>query len=702
MPNTEDLLPRDFTDVSYETWRAEVERLLKGGDFQKKLVTRTLEGIEVQPLYTEADWASARDAGGFAGAPPYRRGALPQGRYGEQRDTRTRYEHPDTQVLARELAADLARGAGSLWLCFDGQVRSGRALPEAPRGAERGVGCVNAAHLARALDGVRLDCVTLSLDGGANALAVAACFADVVAKSGVPLERVAVWFNADPLGALARDGALPFALDSARLQLSALAEFAARKAPLARSVTVSTVPYHDAGAHAAQELAFALATGVTYLRWLTEGGLDLRAACSQLAFSFAVGSDFYMELAKLRAMRQCWASVVAACGGGADEQRCMIHAMTSARTKTQRDPWVNLLRETSEAFAAAVGGADSVTTSGFDRWVGNSDAFARRIASNTQVVLDEEAHVTRVADPGGGSWYIEALTDALAQKAWQAFQTIEASGGMPAALASGAIATQVAGVARERAALVAKRKQPITGVSEYANVDEEPVARPEPDWAAIERTRAAALAATSGHEAVAKPLLEARAAGRGIVEAAIRVAGEGASLGQITCALAGSGEPARIEALPVRRTAAAYEQLRDACDAYARTHGQRPSVFSCNLGPIPQHKARAQFAAGFFNAGGFAVLDNDGFATNEAAAEAYAKSGAPMCVICGSDDAYVQSVEALAPLLKARGAKQIVLAGRGGEHEARYRAAGVSEFIFMGCDVVQTLHALLVQLGVMS
>jgi methylmalonyl-CoA mutase len=704
MPNTEESLLGEFPEVSYDAWRAEVERALKGGDFQKKLVTRTVEGIDVEPLYTEASWPGQRDPGGFAGAPPYRRGPEAQGRYGERWDMRPRYDNPDPSALKREIAADLARGARSLWLAFDADVRGGRAGAQVPHDGGTGVGCASAQQLAVLLDDVLLDAVTVSLDAGANALAVAACFANVVSHRGLTLDRTPAWFNADPLSALARDGRLPFSIDSARAQLVALAEFTARNAAGSRAVTVSVVPYHDAGAHAAQELAFALATGVTYLRWLTDAGLDLRSACSQIAFSVAVGSDFYMELAKLRALRQCWATVIAACGGGAEEQRCTIHATTSTRTKTQRDPWVNMLRETSEAFAAAIGGADIVTTAGFDRLLGVSDGFARRIAGNTQVILDEEAHVTRVADPGGGAWYIEALTDRLAQQGWQGLQAIEATGGMQNALCSGAIAKQIADVARERAALIAKRKQPITGISEYANVGEERVARTAPDWAALSAARAAALAVTAKDEAIAKPLVQARTAGRGVVEAAIAVAGQGANLGQLSCALASPGEAPAIEPLGLRRAAAPYEQLRDACDAYAAQHGgQPPRVFSCNIGPIPQHKARAQFAGGFFNAGGLSMIDNDGFATKEAAAEAYGASGAALCVICGSDDAYAEWVEALAPLLRARGCKRLVLAGRpAADAEARYRAAGVTDFIFMGCDAVQTLRALLTEIGVVS
>lgn len=704
MANTDERLLRDFPQLTYEAWRAEVERALSGKDFGQRLVTRTLEGIEVQPLYTARDFDGAGDPAGLPGAPPYRRGALPIGRHGEAWDMRPSYDNPDSEQLAREIAADLARGARSLWLRFDAQVRGGTAGAEPPRGPnERGIPCVSAAQLGALLAKVPLPEIALSLDAGGNALAIAACLFSVASERGVAIESLQGELNADPLGALARDGSLPHSLDSARAQLAALAHFCAERAPRLRSITVSAAPHHDAGAHAAQELAYALSTGVTYLRWMTDAGLELGAACAQLGFRFGIGSDFFMEMAKLRAMRLCWANAVRACGGGDAEQRCFIHASTSARTKTARDPWVNMLRETTEAFSASAGAADAITTQGFDRLLGVPDAFGRRIAGNAQVILNEEAHVTRVADPAGGAYYVESLTDGLAQRAWALFQAIEASGGMPHALQRGEIAAQIAETARARSALIAKRKRAITGVSEFAKVDEPAVTRAEPNWAAIVKARKSALLGLSKDEAIAKPLLQGRASGQELVRIAAEVAGQGASLGQLACALAGAtggGEPAAVDPLPLRRDAEPFERMRDACDARERETGKRPAVFLCNLGAIPEHVARAQFATGLFNAGGLAVATNDGFAAAERAAEAFAQSGAELAAICGSDKAYPEWIERVAPLLCARGAKRVIVAGRPGDAEASYREAGVTDFIYVGCNAVETLEALLGAIGV--
>ena len=678
-----------FAEVSYEQWRANLQQ-----DFEKRLVTRTLEGIDVQPLYRAEDWPWAEDAGGFPGAPPYRRGAHALGNLGARWDTRPRFEQPDPRVLQRELAADLERNASSLWLCFDAQVRNGQVQAQPPRALyERGVPCLTAAQLAQLIANVPLDEVALSLDAGGNALALAACFVAAAQARGVELDTLRGGFDADPLAALARDGALPCSLASAQQQACALADWCHANAPGMRALTVSVVPHHDAGAHAAQELGYALATGATYLRWVTDAGLSIDAACAQLAFRVAVGSDFFMEIAKLRALRQAWSQLVGACGGGADAQRCVVHAVTSTRTKTARDPWVNLLRETTEAFAAAAGGADAITTCGYDRLAGSSDAFARRIAGNLQVVLDQEAHVAQVADAAGGAWYVEQLTDQLAQGGWSVLQAIERAGGMAAALTAGAIGEQIAATARERDARIAKRKQAITGVSEFAKVDEEPLTRPEPDWAGIVKLRAQALEFAGQDSDALRAVPAARKGGRGLVDAAIAAARADATLGQLSAALRGDDAPARCAPLQLKRDAAAYEALRDACDLAARD-GKRPAIFLCNLGPIAQHAARAQYASGFFAAGGLAVLGNDGFETPDAAADAFAKSGAPLAVLCGSDDAYPEWVEPLAPKLRAAGAKWLILAGRARspELEQRYRAAGIDELIFMGCDVVQGLQ----------
>ncbi len=706
MSSTQDKLLAEFPKTNHQTWRQQVDKDLKGADFQKRLVTKLLDGIDVQPLYAPDAPAQASDIAGFAGLPPYTRGARPLAAHGADWDLRPLHDNPDAAAVSADLATDLSRGARSLWLRFDATVRFGLDADAARAGVgPDGVPCASAAQLQELLREVDLASVPLTLDAGANALAVAAMFFSVARARGVALSKLRGSLACDPLGALARDGTLPYPVEMAASLSAELARFVGSQAKGVRALEVNTTPYHDAGASCAQEIAFALATAATYLRWLTGAGLEVGAAAKQIGFTYSVGGDLFLELSKLRAARLCWSKLVAACGGDAEAQNTHVHTVTSRRTKTQRDPWVNMLRSTTEAFSAMAGGADSLTTRGFDELIGQSDSFGRRIARNVQVVLNEEAHVTRVADPAGGSYYVEALTDAVARSAWALFQELETHGGMQQALLSGAVAKQLAEVADKRNASLRKRGTPVLGVSEYANLAEEAVTRPALDTAKLRSTQLTELTrlrAAHAQAASTAGVTQARAAGKDLFASAIDAATAGASLGALTKALAGGAEPICTQPLPVRRNADPFEALRARSTAHALTTGSLPKAFLCNLGAIVEHKPRSAFATGFMNAGGVAVVDNDGFATAQAAAEAFAGSGATLAVVCGSDAQYPQWVPELVPLLRQKGAREVVLAGRPGEHEAAFAQAGVGTFIFTGADVVTTLAGLLDRVGVAS
>lgn len=562
MADAKPLLSIEFPPTDVGAWRTMVERALGAGAVESKLVTHTLEGIAVRPLYTAAD-AAASGEGEAPGVPPYRRGAEPIGRWSERRDLRSAIANPDHDAARGEIDRDLKHAARSLWLRFDAGARLGREDAGVVRPGDleaSGLACVSAAQLAALLDGVAFDRVPVALDAGGNALPAAALWVAAARARGIAADALHGSLCADPLGALARDGALPCSLAVARAQLVALARWTSTRAPGLRAACVSSLAYHEAGAHAAQELACTLATGVAYLRWLVDAGMPVDAATGQIEFRVAVASDVFMEIAKLRALRWLWAEIVRAAGGSDDAARAPIHAVTSPRTRTRRDPWVNMVRDTTQAFAAHVGGADAVTTTGFDALWGPSDPLARRIALNAQVLLDEEAHVTRVADPAGGSWYAEALTDALARAAWEAFSAIEREGGMQGALASGRAAREIDEVARTRLARIAGRELAIIGVNEFALPHEEPLVRPPPDAKQLAAARRAWLDRARADAPTLSALRTLAGADRAeVVDAAIETAAAGASLSAITAALAGSDAPATLAALPLRRDAAAHD-----------------------------------------------------------------------------------------------------------------------------------------------
>ncbi|OIJ67310.1 methylmalonyl-CoA mutase family protein [Streptomyces mangrovisoli] len=510
-------LAAEFPDATHEQWQSLVEGVLRksgkevSGTAAEDALSTTLEdGLRTRPLYTARD--AAPDTG-FPGFAPFVRGGRAEGGIAGGWDVRQRY----AALQDGAILTDLENGASSLWLTV-------------------GAAGIPVEALGKALEGVYLDLAPVVLDAGADTEAAALELLRIVEERGVAGQARGN-LGADPLGHEARTGeALDFA------PFAALARRTAEEYPGLRALTVDALPYHEAGGSAAQELGASLATGVAYLRELTEAGLPVEQALGQLEFRYAATADQFLTIAKLRAARRLWARV-AEVVGAPDAGAQLQHVVTSPVMMTRRDPWVNMLRTTIATLAAGVGGADSVTVLPFDHALGLPDAFARRIARNTSTILVEESHLARVIDPAGGSWYVETLTDELAQAAWQFFRTIERDGGQAAVLRSGRIRTDLATTWAERSKRIAKRREPVTGVSEFPHLAEKPVER----------------------------------------ESAPEQPGGG---------------------LPRVRRDEAFEELRARSDAHLAATGSRPRVFLATIGPAAAYTARATFAANLFQAGG--------------------------------------------------------------------------------------------------
>jgi methylmalonyl-CoA mutase len=378
---------------------------------------------------------------------------------------------------------------------------------------------------------------------------------------------------------------------------------------------------------------------------------------------------------------------------------------------TAVDPWVNLLRNTVCCFAGAVGGANSITTAPLDAAIGLPDEFSRGLARNTQIILQEESHLNRVIDPAGGSWFLETLTNQLAEAAWDLFRNVEAEGGMIAAARSGWVAKEIEAVEAKRKKDIATRKTVVTGVSEHPDVREEKLRRPRPDQARLRAEASARLIAwrrdhkcAAELEALAKVAADTGRTPGDLAAAAVAAAAAGATNGQMSAALAkaAGGEPAKVTPLAIHPYAAAYEELRLACDAHLEATGRRPRVFLANLGTPAEFIGRSTFAMNFFQAGGFEEINPDGFADPQAAVAAFRASGANVAVICSTDAKYETLAEPTAQALKAAGARSVVLAGNPGANEPRFRAAGIDRFIYIRCDVLGTLRDLLREEGVLA
>lgn len=694
-----------FPPAQLEQWRALVEADLNGAPFDKKLVTHTYEGISLQPLYTRAD-LSRDDPSGYSGVMPMTRASRPLGNAQNAWDLRQECTQPDPAIANAIIRDDLEGGATSILLRIDACARNAmdpRELHGATLSARDGIAIYTLDDLDRVLDGVHLNMISIALEAGSAFIPAASLVAALWERRGVKPQACRAAFNADPLAVLARDGHLSTSLSASLRNMAALASWTSARYPNSTSIRVGTAPYHHAGATATQDLAFSIATAVEYLRAMTRAEMPIDAAARQLSFSFAIGCNIFLAIAKLRAARRLWARVAEACGVSEPARRMTMHVRPSKRVLATRDPWINILRNTSCIFAAGIAGADAITSTPHDAPLGEPTELGRRLARNASHLLVEECSIHRICDPAGGAYYIERLADELCDKAWAIFQTIEGQGGMAAALQAGWVRSQIDSAFAPRARNIATRKDALVGVSEFP--DPNPLPKPSP----VDRDRIArdAGARLSAHIASRPPLAPALAPGAihdpgpANVDHAFALAHAGASISEISARLWHAGDPPAHLDVPihVHPYAEPFEHLREACDLYSDQCGVRPSVFLVALGPLAKRLPRVNFCKDLFIAGGFRVLGGDGDGNPDTLPATFAASHAPVAVICGSDDAYA-AVPTLAPALHRAGARRVILAGNPGANEFAYRDAGVDRFVYVKCDVVSLLTDLLAEEGV--
>ena len=460
MTETPLLLADGFATPTRGDWEAEVLKILnrrrpEGKELNldqamDRLRTTTVDGLRIEPLYTEHDAPL-----GEPGVAPFTRGATIRTGQLTGWDVCALHEDPEVGFSNKEVLSDLERGATSLWL-------------------RTGADAIAPSDLAGVLDGVDTDLAAVSVSSYDDQQAAAQALLTLFKAAGT--HHASGNLGLDALAFAARNGGRPELGSEAEWVRAVMADYRGL-----RALSVDVTCYDDAGAGDIDQVGFALASGVTYLRELEAAGITPAAAFGQITFRVTTNADQFTSIARLRALRRAWARIGEVCGVPAERRGAVQHAVTSWRMITRDDPWVNLLRNTIATFAAAIGGAEIITTLPFDTALGLPDDFSRRMARNTQLVAGEEANIGRVNDPAGGSWYVENLTDQLAEKAWSVFTEIEAAGGMATALTSGLVADRIAATNLERARRLADRSQPLTGVSMFPKPDEEPrQVRPRP------------------------------------------------------------------------------------------------------------------------------------------------------------------------------------------------------------------------------
>ena len=618
MADSKEKLFSDFPPVSTQEWMDKIQVDLKGADYEKKLVWKTNEGFKVKPFYRQEDLEGLKTTDGLPGQYPYLRGI--------KKDDNTWFIRQDIRVddpaEANAKALDiLNKGIDSLGFHVPAKA-------------------LDADFIRTLLKDICCECIELNFTTcQRHTLQLAELLVAYFKEKGYDPEKIQGSVNFDPISKMLQKGKdLSGIVAKGAELIKVLAPF-----PKFRCIAVNSLKLNNAGAYIYQELGYALAWGNYYLNALVEAGIPVDLAARKIKFNFGISSNYFMEIAKFRAARMLWADIVKAYGP-TEECACKMvaHAETSTFNLTLFDAHVNLLRTQTEAMSAAIAGVNSITVTPFDKVYETPNEFSERIARNQQLLLKEEAHLNRIVDAAGGSYYIENLTVAIAQQAWNLFLETEDAGGMLAAIQQGTVQDTVNASNKARHEAVSKRKEILLGTNQYPNFSE-------------------------------------RAEGKMPVSCC--------------CGCGGHENEAAFASLNTDRAASEFEALR----LQTEHSGKRPKAFMLTIGNLAMRQARAQFSCNFLACAGYEVIDNLGFATVEEGAEAALKAQADIVVICSSDDEYAQYAVPAYELLKDK--VLFIVAGAPACME-ELKAAGIENFIHVRCNVLETLKSYNEKLGI--
>ncbi|MGD7653882.1 MAG: methylmalonyl-CoA mutase family protein [Verrucomicrobiales bacterium] len=675
MTNQAERLLSEFPEHTYDQWHEAAEKLLKGAPFEKVLVSKTYEDITIQPIYRQEDIKDLEHLKQFPGADSLVRGSKANGFLAAGWEISQELKASTPEALNTIIHEGLNGGQTEL------NIGINPGCPHCP-----GFTPETVADIKTALDGVAVDAISTYFSSGSKSLSTAALFFAAAKDMGVDISKVRVAFDDDPLATLVFKGQLKEDLGKRYDQMAALTAWAIKNAPAAQTITVQGDIYHNAGATATQELGYILATLVTYLEEMKARGLCPSEVLPRVRIRVAIGSDYFMEIAKIRATRWLWSKVAAAYG--AEDAPIHIHASTSKWNKTSYDAHTNMLRVTSEAFAGVVAGVDGMHIGPYDEIAGESSEFSRRLARNRPIILREECGLDQVIDPAGGSSYIEWLTDQVAAKSWEIFQGIESSGGMLEALKAGTVQDSVEAVAKAKFTDIRRRKYRIVGGNMYPDLKGKKLEPKAVECAPTEKPAVEAASITPSADAA-------------MVEQAIAFAASGTTASAIAAACESEGT-LEIKPLATRRAVEEYEALREASAAFAGKTGAAPAIIQLNMGPSRRYRLRADWTASFFEAAGFNVEGATDFDDVDAAVAALANSKAAIAVITSDDDTYQEVVAPLAKAVKAlKPAISLLVAGAPGENEAAWRDAGVDDFVNIRSNNYELNEQLLKKTGVL-
>lgn len=603
----------EFAPVSTDDWKAKIVEDLKGADYEKKMIWRTSEGFNVKPFYRSKDTEGCSNS--LPGVFPYTRGNKAENNWLVRQDITT----DDVAAANSKAKRLLESGVNSLGFRIKGRM-------------------VSAEFVEELLDGIDLEntelnfavCVKRTVD-------FARLFAAYCKARGCNLAKIKGCIEYDPIGKELVRGKV---IEEYVQNIKALAE-ATAEMPLMRCVTVDAAALCNAGAYITQELGYALAWGNEYMQAMTDAGIPADTAARKIRFGMGISSNFFMEIAKFRAARMLWAEIVAQYTADKEACKMVIHATTSMFNMTLFDPYVNMLRTQTEAMSAAISGVESISVLPFDSVYETPTEFAERIARNQQLILKHESHLDKVADPAGGSYYIESLTRSIAAEAWKLFLATEEAGGFHACVKNRDIKTAVDEAGNNRRTALAKRREILLGTNQYPNFGE-------------------------------------TSQGRLPVE-------------KLCCC--GKPEQQTDDTLGAKRLATEFEELR----LHTEQSGKRPKAFMLTIGNLAMRQARAQFSCNFLATAGYEVIDNLGFKSVEEGVQAALEAKADIVVICSSDEEYA---EYAIPAFKQIDGRALFIVAGAPACSDELKAAGIENFIHVRVNVLETLKALNAQLGI--
>lgn len=615
--NKKDKLFSEFPPVTVQEWEDRIRQDLKGADYEKKLVYKPYDGLKIKPYYTSEDLKSLEYLSPLPDSFPYVRGT--------KKSDNSWFIRQDIMVTdlkrANEKALDiLMKGVDSLGLILEDDEEYSKD------------------DLDLLLRNIFAEMVEINLACGNNALQVLLNHYDMLIRYNRDFQKIHGSIEFDPLGRLITKGNYYSTREEDLEQCLQMIRVSAHLSHFT-VICVCGNNFHNAGATIIEELAFSLAQGAEYLTLLTEMGLSINQIAPKIKFRFATGSNYFLEIAKYRAARLLWAHIVKAYGPSKDEVTKMnIHAVTSKWNKSMYDPYVNMLRTTTEAMSAIIAGIDSLTVNPFDIIYEKPSDFSERIARNQQLLLKEESYMDKVEDPSAGSYYLENLTESIATEAWKLFLEADSRGGFLEATTTGFIQGKIAETANKRILDIANRREILLGVNQYPNFTEF-------------RTEKVSPAVFGKRDEMKESKL--------------------------------------VEILKVFRGAQAFEELRYRTDLYSMDH-KRPAAFMFTFGNLTMRLARSQFSRNFFACAGFETIDNYGFKSIEEGVKAFIESKAEIIVICSADDEYPVIVHELMKLLKDTAI--IVVAGYPKDYLEQLRAQGVEHFIHVRSNVLEELE----------